>query len=130
MLRDAVTQHRDAFLDEHQVEPAKHGSVLGEEHVLRADAGLLLGQQGVVPRGEVLEVLVAAVGDRSSEVATVARLENQDRLGMIGSQGLQLGHRTRLSTLDDSSWPSHNAGSAIRSDSADSSLERVAVAAE
>jgi hypothetical protein len=73
MLCNAVPQLRDSSFDEHQVEPAKDRSVLGEEHVIGAVAGLLVGQEGVVPLGELLEVRVAPVGDRSREVGAVGR---------------------------------------------------------
>ncbi|MGH1555490.1 hypothetical protein ACRAWF_37740 [Streptomyces sp. L7] len=46
--------------------------------------------------GEVLEVVVAAVGDGGGEVGAVRQLEGQDRRGVIGAQPLQLGHRPTL----------------------------------
>jgi hypothetical protein len=44
-----------------------------------------------VPVGELVEELVAAVGDRGSEVGAVRQLEGQDRRGMASIQPLQLG---------------------------------------
>ena len=38
-------------------------AVLGHEQVEGTEAGVLLGEQGAVPRGELLEVLVAPIGD-------------------------------------------------------------------
>lgn len=52
----------------------------------------LLGQRGVVPVGELVEEVVAAVGDRGSEVGAVRQLEGQDRRGVADMQPLQLGH--------------------------------------
>ena len=78
--------------------------VLGDEHVVGAGAGRLLCQEGVVALGEVLEVLVAAVGDRGREVGPVRQLERQDRRRVIDSQGLQLRHRTRLSSRVSPGW--------------------------
>jgi hypothetical protein len=57
---------------------------------------LLLGQQGVVPLGELVVELIAPVGDQGSEVRAVRQLEGQHRRGMAGSQALQLGHRPTL----------------------------------
>ena len=74
-LRDPVAKFRGAVLDVDQVEPAEYRVVLGDEHVESADAGLLLSQQGVVPVGELVEEVVAAVGDRGSEVGAVRRLK-------------------------------------------------------
>jgi hypothetical protein len=56
----------------------------------------LLGQHGVVPVGELVEELVAAVGDRGREVGAVRQLERQDRRRVTGIQPLQLGHRPTL----------------------------------
>jgi integrase len=75
-----------------QIEPAEYRTVLGDEHVEGANAGLLLSQQGVVAVGELVEEVVAAVGDRGSEVGAVRQLEGQDRRGVTGMQPLQLGH--------------------------------------
>ena len=84
---------RRVVLDEHQVEPAQYRAILGDEHVEGADAGLLLGQQRAVPLAELREELVATVGDRGGEVRAVRELEGEHRVGMVGSQALQLGHR-------------------------------------
>ena len=55
--------------------------------------------------GELVEELVAAVGDRSSEVGAVHQLEGQDRRGMSGMQLLQLGHcRTLARSRTQSTW--------------------------
>src|SRR5580765_3503929 len=97
MVRDAIAQLPDTVPDEQQVEAPQHGPVLVDEHVVRPDARLLVGEQGVVPLGEVLEVLVAAVGDARREEGAIRRLESQDRRGMMGAYALQLGHLTRLS---------------------------------
>ena len=45
-------------------------------------------QQGAVLLGELVEVLIAAVGDRGGEVGAVGHLEFQDRRGMAGMQPL------------------------------------------
>jgi hypothetical protein len=60
--------------------------------VVRADAGLLLGQQSMVPFGEVFVVLITAVGDRFSKVAAVRQLEVQHRRRVVSTKTLQLGH--------------------------------------
>lgn len=49
-----------------------------------------------MPGSELLEELVAAVGDRGSEERAVCELEREDRLGVVGSERLQLGHRSTL----------------------------------
>ena len=41
--------------------------------------------------GELVEELIAAVGDEGGEVGAVCQLEGQDRRGMAGMQPLQLG---------------------------------------
>jgi hypothetical protein len=98
MLRDPVAEFRSVVFDVDQIEPAEHRAILGDEHVEGTDAGLLLSQQGVVPAGELVEEVVATVGDRGSEVGAVRQLEGQNRRGMIGMQPLQLGHRPTLPT--------------------------------
>ena len=45
-----------------------------------------------MPFGELVEELVAAVGDRGREVVAVRQLEGQDGRGMASMQPLQLGH--------------------------------------
>src|SRR5436305_13660598 len=92
MLRHPVAESRTVVLDVIQIEPAKYRAVLGDEHVEGADTCLLLSQQGAVPVGELVEEVVAAVGDRGGEVGAVCQLEGQDRRGMTGMQPLQLGH--------------------------------------
>lgn len=77
-MRDPATQLRYAVADEHEVEPTKDGPVVRDEHVAGPVASLLICQQGVVPLGELLEELVATVGDRSSEVGAIRDLEIQD----------------------------------------------------
>jgi hypothetical protein len=49
-----------------------------------------------VPLGELVEELIAAVGDEGGEVGAVCQLEGQDRLGMAGMQPLQLWHSPSL----------------------------------
>ncbi|MGW7486293.1 VOC family protein [Streptomyces sp. NPDC054786] len=44
----------------------------------------------------MVEEVVAAVGDRGSEVGAVRQLEGQDRRGMTTMQLLQFGHRPTL----------------------------------
>lgn len=56
-----------------------------------------LRQSGDVPLGELLEKLVAAVGDRSSEVPAIPGLEIQDRSSMVCFQTLQPRHDLSLS---------------------------------
>jgi hypothetical protein len=75
VLRDPVAEIRTAVLGEEQVEPAENRGVLGDEHVVGAEAVLLLGQHRAVPVGELVEEVVAAVGDRGSEVVAVRQLE-------------------------------------------------------
>jgi hypothetical protein len=91
-LRDPVAEFRGAVPEAEQVEPAQDRAVLGDEHVVGAEAGLLLGQQGLVLVGELGEVLIAAVGDGGGEVGAVRQLEGQDRVGVVSTQRLQLGH--------------------------------------
>ena len=79
VLRDPVTQFRCAVLGEDQVESAQYRAILGDEHMEGAEAGLLLGQQGAVPLGELVEELIAPVGDRGSEVGAVRQLDGQLR---------------------------------------------------
>ena len=87
MLGDPVAEFGGA-VPERQVEPAQDRAVLGDEHVVGAGAGLLLVQQGAVLLGELVEVLVAAVGDGGGEVGAVGLLEGQDRRGVAGAQPL------------------------------------------
>jgi len=81
MLRDPVAEFRGVVFDVDQIEPAEYRAVLGDEHVAGASACLLLSQQGVEPVGELVEELVAAVGDRGSEVGAVRQLEGEDPPG-------------------------------------------------
>jgi hypothetical protein len=74
VLRDPVAEFRSVVLDVEQIEPAQYRAVLADEYVEGADAGLLLSQEGGVPVGELIEDVVAAVGDRSSEVGAVGPL--------------------------------------------------------
>ena len=67
VLRDPVAECRGAVLEVVQVEPAQDRAILGDQHVEGADAGFLLSQQGAVPLGELVEELVAAVGDRAAK---------------------------------------------------------------
>jgi len=96
LLRDPVSELSGAGLQIDQVEPAEHRAILADEHVQDTRASLLLGQQGVVPLGEVVEELIAAVGDEGGKVGAVRQFEGQDRRGVVGAQPLQLGHRTTL----------------------------------
>src|SRR6516225_715493 len=96
MLRDPVSEYGRAVLEIEQVEPAEHRAILADEHVEHAGASLLLGQQGAVSLGEMVEELIAAVGDKGGEVGAVRQFEGQDRRGMVGAQALQLGHRPTL----------------------------------
>jgi len=49
-----------------------------------------------MPVGELVEILVTAIGDRGGEPGAVRQLEGQDRRGMASAQLLQLGHRPNL----------------------------------
>jgi hypothetical protein len=98
VLRDPVAELSGAILEAVQVEPAQDCAVLGDEHVVGAAAGLLLGQQGAVLLGELVEELIAAVGDEGGKVGAVCQLEGQDRRGMTGMQPLQLWHGPSLSS--------------------------------
>jgi methenyltetrahydrofolate cyclohydrolase len=93
LLRDPVAELGCAVGNVDQVEPAKHRSVVCDEDVEDADTSFLFRQQVIETFGEVVEVLVTAVGDGSSEVAAVLQFERQDRGGVVGAQALQLGHR-------------------------------------
>ncbi len=57
-----------------------------------AQAGGLLGHQGVVPLVEVGEVVVAAVGNGRREVDPVLPLELKHGLGVVEAQKLELRH--------------------------------------
>ncbi|HEX7164107.1 MAG TPA: hypothetical protein VF223_23065 [Trebonia sp.] len=92
VLCHPVAEFRGAVPGEEQVEPAEDRAVLVDEHVVGVDAGLLLGQHRTVLLGELVEELIAAVGDEGGEVAAVGPLESQDRRGVVGVQSLQLGH--------------------------------------
>jgi hypothetical protein len=96
MLRDAVAELGGAVLQVVQVEPAQHRAILGHEHVEGAGAGLLLGDRGAVPVGELVEELLAAVGDRGREPGPVGQLERQHRGGIVRIQRFQLGHGPTL----------------------------------
>jgi hypothetical protein len=96
VLRDPIAEFCGAVSGKDQVEPAQDRAVLGDEYVEGADAGFLLGQQGAVPLGELVVVLITAVGDRGGEVGAVSQLESEDRRAMVGSQALQLRHRPTL----------------------------------
>ncbi len=71
MLRYPVAELRGSVLDLVEVEPAQYRTVLVDEHIEGAAAGLLLDQQSAVPLRELIVELVAAVGDRSGEVRAV-----------------------------------------------------------
>jgi len=86
LLRDSIAEFGSAVLDVVQIEPAQNRAVISDEHVEGTDASLLLSLQGAVPVKELVEELVAAVGDRSSEVGAVHQLEGQDRRGMASMQ--------------------------------------------
>jgi hypothetical protein len=88
VLRDPVAEFGSAVPGEDQVEPAQDRVIAGDEHVEGADAGLLVSQQGAVPLGELVEELIAAVGDKGSEVRAVRQFEGQDRRGMARMQPL------------------------------------------
>src|ERR1700684_2534451 len=93
MRCDPVAEYRGPILDVIQVEPAKHRAVRGDEYVVAASASVLLGQHGIVPFGELIEVLIAAIVDEGGEVVAVGYLKGQERRGMVGPQALQLWHR-------------------------------------
>ena len=88
MLRDPVAEFGSAVLGEDQVEPAQDRVIPGDEHVEGADAGLLLGEQGAVPLGELVVELITTVGDKGREILTVRELEGQDGRGMASMQPL------------------------------------------
>jgi hypothetical protein len=75
-----------------QVETAKHRCVIVDEHVEGADACLLVGHQLVEMFGQVLEIRVAAVGDRHSEERSIGQLERHHCGFMVRSKKLQLTH--------------------------------------
>jgi len=96
ILGDPVTELGNAVPGEDQVEPAQDGATLIDEHVEGCDAGILLGQQGAVPIGELGKELITPVRNRGGKVGAVCQLEGQDRRGMVSSQALQFGHRPTL----------------------------------
>jgi len=58
-----------------QVETAEHRPIVVDEYVKNAGSRLLFGQLGVMAICEVLEVLVAAVGDRRGEVRAIRQFK-------------------------------------------------------
>ena len=96
VLRDPVAELSHAVLKIDQVESAEHRAILADEHVEYAGASLLLGQQGLLPLGELVVELIAAVRDKGGKVRAVRQFEGQDRRGVVGAQALQLGHRPTL----------------------------------
>ena len=92
LLGHPATQFRRAILNKAQVEAAQDRTVPGDENVVRADADLLLGQQSMVPFGEVFEVLIASVGDPCGKWPRFANSKVQHRQGVVSTQTLQLGH--------------------------------------
>lgn len=92
MLRDPVAEFGSAVLEVVQVEPAQNRAILGDEHVERAGACLLLSQQRAAPIRELVVKLVAAVGDRGSELGAARQLKRQDRRRMVSTQLLQPRH--------------------------------------
>ena len=97
VLGDPVAEFCGAAPDEDQVEPAHDRAIPGNEHVEGAYAGVLFSQQGAVPVVELVEELIAAVGDAGGEVGAIGPLEGQYRRRVVGAQPLQLGHRPNLS---------------------------------
>ena len=91
MLGDSVAESCRAILDEEQVEATQHRTVLGDEDVVRGDAGFLLGQQSVVSLGEVFVERIASVGDRCGKVSAVRQLVVQHRRGVVSALALLLG---------------------------------------
>jgi hypothetical protein len=92
VLGNPVTEFGGVLWPEDQVESAEHRRGAIDEQVERTDACLLLGDQFVVLFGEVLEVRVATVGDRSGEERSIGQLEHQHRGCVVGSKKLQLRH--------------------------------------
>jgi hypothetical protein len=97
VLGDPVAEVRHAVVGEVQVESAQDRAVVRNEHVVGADAGVLLSQQDAVLRGELIEKLVAAIGDGGGEVGAVCPLKHEDRGLMAGIQPLQIKHGHTLS---------------------------------
>jgi len=95
MLSDSVTEFCRGIVKA-QVEATQDRTVFGEQDVARGAPRLLLGQQSVVPLGEVSEKLIASVGDRCSKVSAVRQLEVQYRRGVVNAQPLQIGHLLTL----------------------------------
>jgi hypothetical protein len=96
VLRDPVSELRRAVLETDQVEPAEHGAILADEHVEDAGTSFLLGQQDVELLGEMVEELIAAVGDEGGKVGAVRQFECQDCWSVGGVEALQFGHRPTL----------------------------------
>jgi hypothetical protein len=71
VLRDPVPEFGGAAGKIEKVEPAEYRAVVADEHVEGTAARFLLGQQGVVPLGELVEELIAAVGDKGGKVGAV-----------------------------------------------------------
>ena len=85
LLRYPISEFGGAVPKIDKVEPTEHHAILADEHVEDAGASLLLGQQGLVLLGEVVEELIAAVRDKGGEVGAVRQLEGQDRRGVVGA---------------------------------------------
>jgi hypothetical protein len=97
ILSDSIAQYGRVLRNEDQVEAAQHRTIIVDQYVVGGNAIVLLAQQSLVSLGEVLEELIAPIGDRNSEIGTVGQLKVQHRPGVVSAQTLQLGH---TSTLD------------------------------
>lgn len=85
---DAITEFRRTSLGKDQVEAADNRTVVLDQHVVRAEAGLLLGQQSIEALGEVLIELVAAIGDPFREISAVCQFEVQYSGCVLSTQPL------------------------------------------
>src|SRR5262249_45607456 len=83
--RHPVAEFGGAVVQAGQGEPAQHRAVLGDEQGVGAGTGLLLGQQGVVPLGELVLELIAPVGDRGGEGRAGPPPERQHPGGLGGA---------------------------------------------
>ncbi len=71
MLGDPVAELRGCVLELIEVEPAQYRTILLNEYIEGTTASFLLGKQGAVPLRELVEELVAAVGDRAGKVRAI-----------------------------------------------------------
>lgn len=82
-LVNPVAEFRNAALVKDKVEPPQDMTFLVDEQVESADPVGLIFQQCLVPLIEIFEVLIAPVGNPSSEIGAIAPFEGPDRRGAM-----------------------------------------------